>query len=237
MQGRGPTGPDEVAVESATLDKADLEVGDRTSAVIGGRTSTVTITGEVHFGSLFGATAVLVDPATARRLFSPDGTVSGITVIAEPGVSQSDAPRRSRRSAAGRHRSGHRRRRPGRGDAAAVQEGLGFFTTFLLAFAGVALFVGAFIIVNTFSMLIGQRTRELALLRALGASRGQVLRVVLGEAALVGLVGSGLGILVGIAVAQGAKSAIKGYLGADIGAGLPVNAAHHRRRAWRSAPW
>ena len=109
---------------------------------------------------------------------------------------------------------------------AAVQQGLGFFTTFLLVFAGVALFVGAFIIVNTFSMLIGQRARELALLRALGASRGQVLRSVLGEAAIVGVVGSGLGIALGVLIAQGAKAAIRWALGVDIGASLPVTSSH-----------
>ena len=104
----------------------------------------------------------------------------------------------------------------------AVQQGLGFFTTFLLVFAGVALFVGAFIIVNTFSMLIGQRARELALLRALGASRGQVLSSVLGEAALVGVFGSGLGIALGVLIAHGAKAGIRWALGVDIGSSLPI---------------
>ena len=104
----------------------------------------------------------------------------------------------------------------------AVQQGLGFFTTFLLVFAGVALFVGAFIIVNTFSMLIGQRARELALLRALGASRSQVLGSVLGEAAIVGVVGSGLGIALGVLIAQGAKAGIRWALGVDIGTSLPI---------------
>ena len=78
-----------MAVESATLDKAELAVGDSTQAVIGGVTTTVTITGEVEFGILFGATAVLVDDATARQLFAPDGTVPSITVTAEQGVTQS----------------------------------------------------------------------------------------------------------------------------------------------------
>jgi putative ABC transport system permease protein len=253
VDGRGPTQRDEVAVETMTLAKSGLAVGDSTMAVIAGQTGRVTITGEVHFGSLFGATAVLVDPATARRLFAPDGTVSGISLTAEPGVTQAAL------------RDAVTGVLPGSVEAvtgadvqadieADVQTGLGFFTTFLLAFAGIALFVGAFIIVNTFSMLIGQRARELALLRALGASRGQVLRVVLGEAAIVGVVGSGLGILLGVVVAQGAKSAIKGYLGADIGAELPVesrtillslavgtvvtviSAALPARRAARTAP-
>jgi putative ABC transport system permease protein len=222
VKGRGPSRPDEIAVESSTLAKADLGVGDRTTAVIGSRTRSVTIVGEVHFGSLFGATAVLVDEATARKLFSPDGTVPAISVTADPGVSQTQL------------RDTISQTLPAATEAvtgaevlasteSAVQQGLGFFTTFLLAFAGVALFVGAFIIVNTFSMLIGQRARELALLRALGASRRQVLKVILGEAAIVGAVGSVLGILLGIAVAQGAKAAIKGYIGVDIGAGLPVS--------------
>ena len=85
-----------------------------------------------------------------------------------------------------------------------------------------ALFVGAFIIVNTFSMLIGQRARELALLRALGASRSQVLGSVLGEAAIVGVVGSGLGIALGVLIAHGAKAGIRWALGVDIGTSLPI---------------
>jgi len=99
---------------------------------------------------------------------------------------------------------------------------LGFFTTFLLVFAAVALFVGSFIIVNTFSMLIAQRTRELALLRAVGASRGQVMRMVLGEAAVIGVLGSILGVALGLLIVIGAKAAIRSGFGSDIGSGLPV---------------
>ena len=92
----------------------------------------------------------------------------------------------------------------------AVQDGLGFFTTFLLVFAGIALFVGSFIIVNTFSMLVGQRARELALLRAVGATRAQVMRSVLEEAVVIGLIGSALGIGLGLLIAFGAKAIISG---------------------------
>lgn len=225
VRGRGPTTAGEVAVESATLDKAGLDVGDTTAAVIGGRTSRVAIVGEVRFRSetLFGATAVLVDQGTARRLFAPDGLVRSISVTATSGVDQSQL-----RDAVARVLpdgvvavTGAKVQAENK---AALQDGLGFFSTFLLVFAGVALFVGAFIIVNTFSMLIGQRARELALLRALGSSRGQVLRVVLGEAAIVGVVGSALGILLGALVAMGAKAAMSGFLGVDIGSSLPVTA-------------
>ncbi len=98
-----------------------------------------------------------------------------------------------------------------------MQKGLEFFTIFLLLFAGIALFVGSFIIVNTFSMLVGQRARELALLRAIGATRTQVIRTVLGEAVIIGLVGSVLGIALGLLIAAGAQAAIRTFLGADIG--------------------
>jgi putative ABC transport system permease protein len=224
VEGRGPTSADEVVVEAVTLDKAGLEVGDRTQAVIGGETRAVTITGEVEFGVLFGATAVLVDKATAVRDFAPDGTVASISLGAAPGVSQKDL----RTAVADVLPSDTEAVTGAAVDAeseSAVQEGLGFFTTFLLVFAGVALFVGSFIIANTFTMLIGQRARELALLRALGASRNQVLGSVLGEAAVVGVVGSVLGMGLGILVAQGAKAAIRGFLGVDIGASLPVTAS------------
>jgi putative ABC transport system permease protein len=223
VTGRGPTGPGEVAVESSTLDRAHLAVGDHTRAVIGDHAQQVTITGEVHFGSLFGATAVLVDEITARRVFAPDGTVTALTVTAASGVSQTTL--RSAVAAA----------LPANVEAVtgatvqsetetSVQKGLEFFTTFLLAFAGVALFVGSFIIVNTFSMLVGQRARELALLRAIGATKAQVVRTVLGEAVVIGLAGSVLGIGLGLLIAAGAQAAIGTFLSTDIGSDLPLSA-------------
>ncbi|MCW2817066.1 MAG: transporter permease [Nocardioides sp.] len=224
VDGRGPGAPDEVAVESATLAKSGLAVGDTTRAVIGGRTGSVTITGEVSFGTLFGATAVLVDDDTARELFAPDGTVTSLTVTAKDGVDQqqlqvavSAVLPASAEAVTGEAVQAE--------SEDAVQEGLGFFTTFLLVFAAVALFVGGFIIINTFAMLVGQRARELALLRALGASRGQVLRAVLGEAVIVGIVGSLLGMGLGVLVAWGALAGIRGLLDVDLGNDLPVSAS------------
>ncbi|MBK6872556.1 MAG: ABC transporter permease [Kineosporiaceae bacterium] len=222
VQGRGPTGPGEVAVEQLTLEKAELAVGDRTQAVIGGQTRAVLITGEVTFGSLFGATAVLVDEATARTAFAPDGTIPSFSITAASGTSQ-EALRTAVAAVLPDTAEAVTGATMERESAATVKTGLGFFTTFLLVFAGVALFVGSFIIINTFSMLVAQRTRELALLRALGASRGQVLRMVLGEAALVGLVGSGLGLGFGMLIAAAAQWAIRAFTGADVGSGLPVH--------------
>jgi putative ABC transport system permease protein len=211
VDGRGPTAPDEVAVETSTLKKSGLAVGDTTTAVIGSATRQVTITGEVRFGTLFGATAVLVDKATAIAAFAPDGAVRSLTITAAPGVDQSQlrddvAAVLPDTAQAVTGAQVHEE------NESAIQQGLGFFTTFLLVFAGVALFVGAFIIVNTFTMLMGQRSRELALLRALGASRRQVLGTVLGEAAIVGVVGSILGVGLGLLLARAAEVGIQRLL-------------------------
>jgi putative ABC transport system permease protein len=224
VDGRGPRGPAEVAVEASTLEKSGLVVGDTTTAVIGAQTRQVTITGEVRFGTLFGATAVLVDHASAVAAFAPDGTVPSITVTAAPGTDQSEL-----RDAVAAILPGTAQAVTGAQvhaeDESAIQQGLGFFTTFLLVFAGVALFVGAFIIVNTFTMLMGQRSRELALLRALGASRRQILGAVLGEAAIVGVGGSILGVGLGLLLARAAEVGIQRLLGVDIGTALPLTLA------------
>jgi putative ABC transport system permease protein len=220
--GRGPRTADEVAVEQSTLAKSGLAVGDTTRSVIGDRTRTVRIVGEVTFGSLFGATAVLVDDATARAAFAPDGTVASISLTARQGVTQEQLRTRivavlpaGTEAVTGRAVVDETQSQ--------LQQGLGFFTTFLLVFAGITLFVGAFIIVNTFSILLAQRTRELALLRAIGAHRGQVTRMVLGEAVLIGLLGSALGLAVGVGLASALKAVIRIISGADISGGLPVH--------------
>ena len=109
-----------------------------------------------------------------------------------------------------------------------IEQVLGFVKIFLLVFAGVSLFVGGFIIFNTFSMLVAQRTRELALLRAVGASQGQVIRMVVGEAVIVGLVGSALGLLLGLGLAVGLQ-AFFGTLGLEI-AGEPADPPPHDHR-------
>jgi putative ABC transport system permease protein len=221
VSGRGPTDPGEIVVERATLEKSGLKVGQTTTAVVGDDARTVRITGEVTFGSLFGATAILVDEATARSAFAPDGTAYSISLTADPGVTPDTLRSRVSRvippgtealtgqAAADEQREG-------------IQVGLGFLTTFLLVFAGITLFVGAFIIANTFAILLAQRTRELALLRAVGGSRGQVIRMVLGEALIIGLVGSALGIAAGSGLVVGLKAVLKGLVGVDIAGGLPL---------------
>jgi putative ABC transport system permease protein len=222
VKGRDPQNASEVAVESTTLEKSGLAVGAQTKALIGNVPKTVTIVGEAQFGEgLAGATLVFLDPKSAQETFAPDGTVQSFTMSAAPGISQDEL--RSRVAAVlppnaeaitGATLNAESKKQ--------FEEGLGFISTFLLVFAGVSLFVGGFIIANTFSMLVAQRTRELALLRAIGASRGQVLRVVLGEAVVLGIVGSLLGLGIGILLAAGLK-ALFGTFGLEISGGLPVN--------------
>ena len=99
-----------------------------------------------------------------------------------------------------------------------IKSNLSFLTTALVAFGGIALFVGAFIIFNTFSITVTQRMREFALLRTLGAKRGQVMRSVIGEGLVLGIVGSAVGLGLGILTAQGLKALFKG-----VGVELPSN--------------
>ncbi len=221
VDGRGPTSAREIAVESVTLEKSGLRLGDRTRTVVAGQVQPVTIVGEVAFGGgSAGQTIVVVDRASALNWFAPDGTVQQIVLRADPGVSEQQL--RDRVAAtlpAGQEAL--------TADAYAAEqrtafaEGLGFVNTFLLVFALVSLLVGMFIIFNTFSMLVAQRTRELALLRAVGASRGQVTRVVLGEAIVIGVVGGAMGLLAGVGVARGLQALI-GLIGLEITGGLPV---------------
>jgi putative ABC transport system permease protein len=221
VAGRGPTSDAEVAVESDTLHRSRWRIGERTKIVVGGAVRPVTIVGEVAFGGgSAGQTIVVVDHASALRWFAPDGTVQQIVLRADPGVGQ----RQLRDRVAAALPAGQEAIT---GASYAAQQrtefakGLGFVNTFLLVFALVSLLVGVFIIFNTFSMLVAQRTRELALLRAVGAGRGQVTRVVLGEAAVIGLVGGIVGLFAGVAVARGLQALI-GLFGLNITGGLPV---------------
>lgn len=221
VQGRAPTGPGEVVLETSTLALSKLHVGDRTRALIGGRPQEVTVVGEASFDvGLAGATVMAVDEATAERLFAPDGKVPSFSIQAGTGVDREALRARVAQVL------------PASAEAVpastvteeakkGVRDALGFISVFLVVFAAVSVVVGAFIIYNTFSMLVAQRTRELALLRAVGAERGQVVRAVVGEGVIVGLAGTVLGLGVGLGLAQ-ALVALFGTFGLKISGGLPV---------------
>ncbi len=222
VDGRGPQSPDEVAVESTTLERSGLAVGDTTTLVAGSEPTEVTIVGEVEIDTNFGATIVLLDPDTAEAVFAPDGTA---TVFNVRGEGDADQQALADRIAGVVPDEAETITQQQLSDEAQEQleSALGFVNTFLLVVAGVSLFVGALIIFNVFSMLLARRTRELALLRAVGASRGQVLGSVVVEAVAVGLLGSALGLGLGLLVAL-ALQAVVGSIGFEIPASVPVDA-------------
>src|SRR6266540_2571024 len=211
--GRAPQKDGEAAVDVGTAEKAELNVGDRVQVLFQGPPERFTVVGLLGFGNadnLAGATIVAFDTATAQRVLDSEGKFDSIEVAARAGVS--DIALRNRIAATLPHGiqaiTGAKATEE---SAKQVKEGLGFFRTALLVFAGIALFVGTFIIFNTFSIIVAQRTRELGLLRALGASGGQVTRSVLAEAVIVGLLASGVGLGLGVLIAIGLTGLLKAF--------------------------
>ena len=206
--GRYPATPGEVAVDAGTAELADLAVGDTVDVVTTGAATTQTITGIVGYGeadNLAGATLTLFEPATAFELFAVDGGYAALNVEAVDDVSRDELSDRIAAVVA-EDLTVLTGDDMGASASAAIADSLEFLTTALLAFAGISLFVGAFIIFNTFSIIVAQRTRELALLRAVGASRRQVLAAVLAEALATGLIGSAVGVGTGLGVASALRA-------------------------------
>jgi len=226
VAGRAPSGPDQIALESTTLDASGLSVGGRTKAVVAGAIRDVQVVGEVSFGApTAGATIVFLDLATATAAYSPDGMVPTISVYASPGVTEADlvanlAPVLAREKAApAQALTGEAMRAEARTD---IESQLGFVQTFMLVFAGISLFVGAFIISNTFTMSVRQRMREFALLRAIGASPAQVFASILIQAAVVGLAGSALGIAAGLGLVWLLRIGFE-KVGMDLSGSIPLD--------------
>ena len=218
--GRLPTVAGEVAVDAATATDHGLVVGDEVDVVAGGPVTAQTITGIVAWAGAdegAGFTLTLFDPSTAHDLFAIDGDYASIHVLAEDGTDVADL--RSAIAAATADLpvevlTGDELRAA---ESASATEELAFLDQALLGFAAVALFVGAFIILNTFSIIVAQRTRELAMLRALGASRRKVLTTVLGEALVTGVLGATGGIGLGLGVAVGLRALLD-----ELGLSLPT---------------
>lgn len=192
-------GPGEIVLEQSAAETADLATGDETTVVLGGEPRPVTVSGVFGIeAAAAGAVLVGIDGDTAREVYAPDGLVPQIAVWADasgPVDEDALADRVASVLPSGAEAVTGEQARAEASEA--VEEVLGFVETFLLVFAAIALFVGAFIIANTFAMSVRERLRELALLRALGASPGQVFTSVLVQALVVGLVGGGFGVLAG----------------------------------------
>ncbi|MGL5825896.1 MAG: ABC transporter permease [Nocardioides sp.] len=211
VAGRAPAASGEVVLDRRTAELAGYDIGDTVRIVTAGTQATLAprLVGTADFeggGSLNGASVCAFDTATAQDLFVKGRDVyTDIWVTADDGLSQEElkasvTPLLSEdlEAVTGDEAADE--------TASALEEALGFIQTFLLVFAAISLVVGSFLIVNTFSILVAQRSRELALLRAMGATRGQVLRSVLAEALLLGVLGSTLGLVLGIGLASALKA-------------------------------
>ncbi|WP_395690983.1 ABC transporter permease [Nocardioides sp.] len=224
ISGHAPHGPDEVVLDERTADRAGYQLGDQVEIIPStvaapGRGSAspqapparlqptlVGIAGFPEGGSLNGATYAAFDTRTAQDLFvGGEDVYNDAWVTAEDGVSQAqlrDAVAAELpdgvEAVTGDHAADE--------SASDLLKAVSFLTTFLLIFAGIALVVGAFLIVNTFSILVAQRSRELALLRALGASKRQVTWSVLLEAFVLGVLGATVGLGLGVLLALGIRA-------------------------------
>ena len=202
--GRWPR-TDEVVVDESTAGKKDIRIGQQIGVQAQGPVERFRVSGLVKFGAVStigGATLAGFDLPTAQRLFDKTGKLDQIRVGAKSGVSPDElvAAIRPILPVGVQVKSGNTQ---AASDAEDTNSFISFLQTFLLSFAGVALFVGAFVIANSLSITIAQRTREFATLRTIGASRRQVLRSVILEALVIGLVASVVGLFLGLALGKG----------------------------------
>jgi putative ABC transport system permease protein len=225
VDGDEPAGPAEVMLDTATADEAGYQVGDTVTLVMPGDPPQLRarMVGTAEFGggdSLAGATLTLFDTTTAQDLLlGGEDVYNNIAVTTDDDADVAEV-RASIEQSLPDGVEAKTGAEVAEESEDAISSALAFFNTFLLIFAAVALFVGIFLILNTFSILVAQRTQEMALYRALGADRRQVTRSVMLEALAVGLVGATLGLLLGLGVAQLLKVAFAAF-GLDLGgAGL-----------------
>jgi putative ABC transport system permease protein len=195
----------EVVIDKSTAGKKDLSVGEVIGVQANGPARQMRISGLVKFGgasSLGGATLSGFDLRTAQSLFEKPGKLDQIRARAKAGVTPQQLTQEIRKilPAGTQVRTGTAQARE---DAKDTESFLNFLQDFLLAFGGIALFVGIFVIANSLSITIAQRTRELATLRTLGASRRQVMTSIMVEALVMGTLASVAGILLGLGLGTG----------------------------------
>jgi putative ABC transport system permease protein len=205
LEGGSWPGRDEVVIDVTTASKKKLSIGDEIGVQAQGPVQRMRISGLVRFGSvdtIGGATLAGFDLPTAQALFDKEGKLDQIRVAGKDGVSpdQLVSEIESILPPGTQVRTGTAQAAE---DAKDTNEFISFLRYFLLAFGVIALFVGAFVIVNSLSITIAQRTRELATLRTLGASRRQVRLSVVVEALVMGVVASLVGLFLGLALATG----------------------------------
>ena len=204
VEGAWPHG-DQVVIDGSTADKEGFKVGDTVGVQGRGPVEQLHISGIVKFGSVStigGATLAGFDLPTAQRIFDMQGKLDEIAVAAKPGVSDQQLANELV-SVLPKDTQVRTAEAQAKKDAKDTNSFITFLRTFLLSFGGIALFVGAFVIANSLSITIAQRTRELATLRTVGASRRQVLRSILLESLVVGIFASVVGLFLGFGLAKG----------------------------------
>jgi putative ABC transport system permease protein len=223
--GQPPRTDDQIVIDKKSADDGHLKVGDRTRVLSQAPSKEYEIVGIAKFGSVdspAGASVVLFTTREAQRAANLPNQFTDISVIADKGLTQQAVQRNLQQAFASDKRieviTGKQLTKENQDD---VKKALGFFRTALLVFAGVALLVGVFIIYNTFSILVAQRQREMALLRAVGASNRQVMGSIVGESAVTGVIASLIGLGLGILLSAGLK-ALLNVLGFDIPGGSIV---------------
>ncbi|GIF26214.1 putative ABC transport system permease protein [Actinoplanes tereljensis] len=206
-EGRGPQQDDEIAVNALVAKQGKLKIGDRVGVLTLEPKKTFTLVGIWGYqndkDSIGGSQEVaFTEPVAQKLMIGQTGMFNMINVKAADGVT----PEQLRDRIATTVGTGYDVKtgdQLAEDNAASLKEFLGFFNKILLGFASVALFVGIFLILNTFSIIVAQRTRELAMMRALGASRRQVIGSVLLEAVVIGLVAALIGLAAGVGVGAG----------------------------------
>ena len=205
--GRAPEADDEIVIDRKSAKDTGYQVGDMVTVQSPGGVDSFELVGIARFGttdSPGGASYVMWTEAAAMRWVGEEGRFSSISVAAEDGVSQQqladsiDDTLQAADASGTEVVTGTEITEETQSD---IKQSLSFITTFFLVFAVIALVVGTFVIYNSFSIIVAQRTREMALLRAIGARRRQVRRAVLAEAVVVGLVGATVGFVIGLGVA------------------------------------
>ena len=196
---------DEVAIDTGTASKKDVVVGEKIGVQGEGAARTMRVSGLFDFsseGNIGGATLAAFNLPTGQQLFHKVGKLDQIRAAATPGTSQ-DALLKEIQSILPPDTQVLSGEGQAEKDASETMDALSFLQKFLLAFGGIALFVGAFVIANSLSITIAQRTREFATVRTIGASRRQILRTVLIESVVIGVLASITGLVFGLALARG----------------------------------
>jgi putative ABC transport system permease protein len=203
VSGHWPQHGGEIAIDTATAKKQHFAVGQSIGAVASGAAHTYRIVGVVKLGaaSIGGTSLAVFDLATGQRIFHKEGKLDAIYVASKAGVQSAKLLGEIQRALppTAEVRSGTAQAKE---DTSNTSTFTSIISDFLLAFAGIALFVGSFVIANTLSITIAQRTREFATLRTLGATRRQVLGSVIVEALVIGFLASVVGLFAGLGLAK-----------------------------------